>query len=274
MLSGDCMKQNLNEVNPNDVENAIHSNKVFMTQNSGGFVIESYRNSCSVDIRFVDTGYTFCTTLGSIRRGNIKDKLSPTVVGVGIVGDTYESMVGGRKVNEYKVWHGMLIRCYDSKHHIRQPTYKQCEVSENFKYYPYFYEWANNQIGFNSVDDKGQKFQLDKDLLVKGNKVYSEDVCIFIPQEINSVVSKCDAVRGDSPVGVTYDKKCGKFISRVRLRDSKRVHVGCFDNEIDAFHAYKEAKELYIKEVADKWKDKIDIRAYNALMNYQVEITD
>ena len=48
MLSGDCMKQNLNEINPNDVENAIHSNKVFMTQNSGGFVIESYRNSCSV----------------------------------------------------------------------------------------------------------------------------------------------------------------------------------------------------------------------------------
>ena len=134
------MKQNLNEINPKSVEIAINSNKVFMTQNSGGFVIENYRNSCSVDIRFVDTGYIFCTTLGSIRRGNIKDKLLPTVVGVGIVGDTYESMVGGRKVNEYKVWHGMLIRCYDSEYHIKQPTYKQCEVSENFKYYPYFYE--------------------------------------------------------------------------------------------------------------------------------------
>ena len=118
------------------------------------------------------------------------------------------------------------------------------------------------------------KFKRDKDLLVKGNKVYSEDVCIFIPQEINSVVSKCDAVRGDFPVGVTYDKKLGKFISRVRLQGSKRVHIGCFDNEIDAFNAYKVAKELYIKELTNKWKDKIDIRAYDALMNYQVEITD
>ena len=274
MLSGDCMKQNLNEINPKDVESAINSNRVFITQNSGSFIIDRYRNSCSLDVRFIDTGYTLCTTLGNIRRGNIKDKLSPTVVGVGVVGDTYESMVGGRKLREYKLWHGMLIRCYDSKHHIRQPTYKDCEVSENFRYYPHFYEWANKQVGFNSADENGQKFQLDKDLLIKGNKIYSEDVCIFIPQEINSVISKCDAVRGNSPVGVTYDKKCGKFISRVRLQDSKRVHIGCFSDEIEAFKAYKQVKENYIKELANKWKDKIDERAYNALMNYQVEITD
>ena len=42
----------------------------------------------------------------------------------------------------------------------------------------------------------------------------------------------------------------------------------------EAFLAYKQAKELHIKEVANKWKDQIDPRVYEALMNYTVEITD
>ena len=36
----------------------------------------------------------------------------------------------------------------------------------------------------------------------------------------------------------------------------------------------KIARESYVKEVANKWKDQIDPRVYEALMNYQVEITD
>ena len=51
-------------------------------------------------------------------------------------------------------------------------------------------------------------------------------------------------------------------------------HVGYFNTEIEAFEAYKQAKENHLKEVAEKWKGKIDDRAYNALMEYQVEITD
>lgn len=50
--------------------------------------------------------------------------------------------------------------------------------------------------------------------------------------------------------------------------------IGYFDNFNDAFLAYKKAKEAYLKEQAEKWKGKIDERAYNALMNYTVEITD
>ena len=69
-----------------------------------------------------------------------------------------------------------------------------------------------------------------------------------------------------------YSKAYYKAYYKAKHRE--KSYIASFSNPIDAFNAYKQAKELYIKELANKWKDKIDIRAYNALMNYQVEITD
>ena len=54
----------------------------------------------------------------------------------------------------------------------------------------------------------------------------------------------------------------------------KSEYLGSFNTEIEAFNAYKVAKEAFVKEVAEKWKSQIDKRAYDSLMNYTVEITD
>ena len=51
-------------------------------------------------------------------------------------------------------------------------------------------------------------------------------------------------------------------------------YLGAYDCPTKAFLVYKDAKEAFIKEVANKWKGKIDPRVYEALLNYQVEITD
>ena len=130
-----------------------------------------------------------------------------------------------------------------------------------------------SQIGFGN-DGNGSPFQLDKDLLVKGNKVYNEFTCVFIPREINQLLVKRTASRGEHLIGVCWNKANKAFVATVRKNKGKREHLGCFNTEIEAFNAYKEAKEIYIKELAEKWKGQIDERAYNALMNYQVEITD
>ncbi len=81
-------------------------------------------------------------------------------------------------------------------------------------------------------------------------------------------------MRGKYLIGVYWSKTDNAFISRVSKNKGKREHLGVFNTEIEAFNAYKKAKESFVKEQANKWKGKIDDRAYNALMNYQVEITD
>ena len=81
------------------------------------------------------------------------------------------------------------------------------------------------------------------------------------------------ATRGKFPVGVYYDASRSKFQAYIRVY-GKRKHLGRFDTPEEAFLAYKQAKEAYIKEVANKWKDQIDIRVYEALMKYEVDIND
>ena len=163
----------------------------------------------------------------------------------------------------------MLRRCYNDTYQKKNPTYIDCEVSDNFKSYEYFYEWCHKQVGFNSKD-----WQLDKDLLVKGNKVYSEDSCIFIPKEINLLLTKSTASRGEYLIGVYWSKTNKAFRAQINKNKGKREHLGYFNTELEAYNVYKTAKEAYIKELAEKWKSQIDTRAYEALMNYQVEITD
>lgn len=245
---------------------------VFETKFNGKFVVIKYINKRNVFIKFIDTGYECVVDLGNIRKGAVKDKLLPSVQGVGIVGDEV-TREDGQLLKEYKLWSGMLTRCYSTTLHLSQPTYQGCSTSENFKYFSYFKKWCHNQIGFNSVDEKGHPFQLDKDILVKGNKIYSEDTGCFIPREINSLLLSAKKLRGESLIGVSYHARDKKYTSTLVI-DKKNLFLGYFDTELEAFNAYKQAKEAHIKDVANKWKDKVDPRVYEGLMNYQVEITD
>ena len=142
-------------------------------------------------------------------------------------------------------------------------------MSENFRSYEYFYEWCNKQIGF---DNEG--WQLDKDLLIKGNKIYSESTCIFIPKEVNTLLTKRTNSRGEYLIGVCWSNTNKAFRAMVSKNKGKREHLGYFKTELEAFNAYKQAKESFIKEQAEKWKSQIDPRAYEALMNYEVNIDD
>ena len=118
-------------------------------------------------------------------------------------------------------------------------------------------------------------WHLDKDVLIKGNKTYSPDTCCFVPIEINLLLNKNKTIRGDYPIGVSFDKSYNKFIAKLKKsKVEKQKFLGRFNILEEAFQAYKTAKEGHIKEVADKWKDQIDSRVYEAMYNYQVEITD
>ena len=253
----------------NDVSYKDCVGKVCKSLNSGDFKILKYNDAYNVDVQFLKTGFETTVRLGDIKSGLIKDPYSPSVYGIGIVGTKYPISVNSVQTKEYELWTHMLQRCYSDTYKKKRPTYEGCEVSDNFKSYEYFYEWCHKQIGFNN---KG--WHLDKDLLVKGNKVYNENVCVFLPQEINSLLVKCTVSRGDHLIGVYWNKTNKAFRAMVSKNKGKQEHLGYFNTELEAFNAYKQAKEAFVKEQANKWKSQIDERAYKALLNYQVEITD
>ena len=253
----------------NDVNYKDCVGKVCKSLNSGDFKVLKYNDARNVEIRFLKTGYELVARLDHIRHGLIKDRYSPSVYSVGIVGTKYPSKINGVQTKEYVLWCHMLTRCYSDVYKKKRPTYEGCEVGDNFKSYEYFYEWCHKQIGFGNSG-----WHLDKDLLVKGNKIYSEDSCIFIPSEINTLLVKREASRGEHLIGVSWHKTRKVFVAMVNKNKGKPEYLGLFNTEIEAFNTYKEAKESFIKEQAEKWKDEIDDRAYNALMNYQVEIDD
>ena len=192
--------------------------------------------------------------------------MNSLICGVGFNDRKYPASIGGKDTKEYILWNNLLKRCYCSKTQEERPTYKGCSVSEKFKSYSDFYEWCLTQIGFGQED-----YHLDKDLLIKGNKLYSEDTCLFLPSRLNTLLLASKAVRGSLPIGVCAHN--GKFLAQC-LRKPASHHVGVFDTPELAFLAYKEAKETYIKLQAEKWKDQIDVRAYEALMRYEVSPTD
>ena len=243
--------------------------KTFESNSFGSFKIIKYNSSRDVIIQFENTGSIRSINLIHTNTGEVRDLYAPTVHGVGVIGSKYPITINRKKTKEYALWTSMISRCYSDRHHKNLETYKDCTISDNFKSYEYFYEWCNNQTGFNSLN-----FDLDKDLLIKGNKIYSENTCVFIPHEVNACFVKAKTIRGELPIGVTIDKRHNVYVANLKAKHREKSYIASFSNPIEAFNAYKKAKEFYIKELANKWKDKIDTRAYNALMEYQVEITD
>ena len=253
----------------NDVSYKDCVGKVCKSKSSGGFKVLKYNDSKNVEIQFLKTGFETSATLDNIRNGSVKDPYSASVYDVGISGTKYPPTINGVKTKEYGLWQNMLERCYSDTFKKKRPTYEGCEASENFKSFEYFYEWCQNQIGFGN-----EGWHLDKDLLTKGNKVYSEDSCIFIPNEINLLLTKRTTSRGKHLIGVCWHNASKSFIAMVNKNKGKQEYLGCFKTELEAFNAYKQAKEAFVKEQANKWKGKIDDRAYEALINYEVSVGD
>ena len=253
----------------NDVTTKDCVGKVCKSLNSGDFKVLKYNDYGNVEIQFVKTGFEMSANLQHIRNGNVKDPYVSSVCGIGIVGTKYPSAINGVKTKEYNLWMSMLRRCYSDNYKKKNQTYIGCEVSDKFKSYEYFYEWCHKQIGFGV-----EGWQLDKDLLVKGNKAYNEFTCVFIPSEINSVLTKSTASRGEHLIGVYWCKTANAFKAQVNKGKGRREFLGYFNTELEAYNTYKQAKESFVKEQANKWKGKIDDRAYEALMNYTVDIDD
>ena len=238
-------------------------------------IIKKYRKAIDIDVYFPEYDWIFeHATYGKFKKGEIKCSYEPRTLGVGYLGEgKYKTRENGKVHKYYKIWHNMLTRCYDPKFHEKRPTYDGCKVEDYLLNFQHMCEWLEN----NYYEIPGEQMCLDKDILCKGNKIYSRETCIFVPKRINNLFVKSDNRRGDDPIGVSdlpsgnYEVSCGNGYG-------KSVYLGSYPTKEEAFQVYKQYKEKVIKETIDSYEGIIPephyTRLKTAMYNYKVEIDD
>lgn len=229
-----------------------------------------YHGADNVIIKF-EKGKPVKTTWDHFNKGKVKNVYDKSYLGIGYIGEgIYSSMNGKNKDIRYSYWSGMLERCYNQNYLTKRPTYKGCSVDEEWHNYQNFAKWYDD----NYYEVGNERMHLDKDILHKGNKIYSPETCIFVPIRINALFVKSNELRGEYPIGVTFDKLMNKYTAQCNMGTGVNHNIGYYSNEKDAFYAYKKFKESYIKEIAKEYKNKIPNKLYDAMIKYEVLITD
>ena len=220
-----------------------------------------------------------------LKKGNVKIRFFASTYGHGYLGTDKNGNVpkvsefkDGKRINtwEYIKWQNMLQRCFDNKYKEKYPTYKDVTCCDRWLCFANFLE--DLEILKQEYNwDVDEKLQLDKDILYKGNKLYSLENCVLVPDWVNSLFTKRDAVRGDCPIGVSYHKRAKKYQAQCSI-NGKLTSLGLYSTPEQAFNAYKIAKENEIKRIANDCVSKgyitKDGRLYNAMMGYQIKIDD
>ena len=238
-------------------------------------IITNYRNYKDIDVYFPEYNWTLKhARYGDFKKGNIKCPYEPRVFGIGCIGEgKYKASENGKNTKYYDYWNSMLRRCYGRKQN-RDGAYEGCVVKSNWHNFQNFAEWLDNHY----YEVPNQKMCLDKDILHKGNKIYSDETCCFVPEKINTLLIKCDKSRGNCPIGVTYHKRDKIYEVNCNRGHKQNVYLGRYNTPEEAFQVYKSYKEQVIKDTIDSYEGIIPEPHYSklkeAMYNYKVEITD
>ena len=215
---------------------------------------------------------------GQFLKGLVKNPYDKTVFGIGYLGEGKYNKKDYCEI--YRIWTQILQRCYDPYKLNECPAYIDCYVCKLWHCFQNFAEWYEK----NYYNCNEEKMEVDKDILIKGNKIYSPETCMIVPRRINILFVKQQRRRGKYPIGVSekYNRKGEKVYLEARCsifdENKKRIekHLETFplSEPFHAFYTYKIFKENYIKQVADEYKDLIPQRLYEAMYKYEVEIND
>jgi len=235
-------------------------------------IIMKYNNRKDIDIYFPATNYVvYNRAYKDFLNGQVSSLYDKTVLGIGYFGKgKYKCSINverkSKVTSAYQCWSNMLHRCYDNKLHKKRPTYKDCIVLEEWLNFQKFAKW--HEENYYQVGE--EEMHLDKDILVKGNKVYSPETCIFVPIRINSLFKTNNS--SNLPIGIST--KLLKYAANCRDENLNNTYLGIFETIEEAFNVYKLHKEKVIKLIAEKYKGGIPKKLYDAMYNYKVEITD
>ena len=234
--------------------------------------IINYKNYDNITVEFDNKFITGCS-YQQFKNGSVKNLYDKSVYGVGYLGEgKYVSKEQNKKehTKQYETWIRMLDRCYSFNYKNNFHTYIECYTCEEWHNFQNFAKWYDENI----YEINNENIELDKDILFKGNKIYSPENCIFVPQKINNLFTRRNASRGDLPIGVgIYEHDKTKYRAKCN-NEKKLIYLGIHNNILDAFNAYKKYKGELIIEIAKEYKDKIPKELCDAMYKYKIEITD
>ena len=220
-----------------------------------------YENKSDIDVMFMDEhNYIVKHAMyQNFKKGTMKNPYDKSVYGTGYLGvGKYLTKENGRSTQAYSSWHDMIGRCYDETRSEKYDAYYDiCTVCQEWLCYQNFAEWFEQ----NKYECEG-RLHLDKDILYPGNKVYSPDTCLLVPQRINMIFTNKNNKRG-LPNGIV--KVEDGYSARYNL-----VELGIHNSIEEAHKVYALAKEQHIKQVADEYKEIIPENVYDALYKYKV----
>lgn len=253
-------------------------NEIQYDKNGTPMKIVKYENCLNIIVEFQDE---YCglvkTTYRNYINKSISNPYSKSIMNIGMIGMKYQPTECGENTKEYNTWYNMMIRCYDVKYKQENPAYKDVTCCKEWLLYENFYEWLHKQENFN-IWFSLNKSSLDKDILIKGNKIYSPETCCLVPCNVNTLFAIHDrSNQNNLPIGVYYDESKNRYISACSNPFiKKQIRLGVYDNKEDAFYDYKIYKENIIKKVANIEFNKHTItkECYEAMMNYNIEMTD
>lgn len=245
--------------------------------NNQGSLMEivEYNGYKNIVVEFQDKYKVRVNTIyANFKSGSIKNPYYPSIYGVGVTGNKYPISKNCDAVKEYDVWHRLLERCVYERLREKYPAYNNVICCDEWLLYENFYEWLHSQENFDKWLN-GKRWAIDKDILIKGNKIYKPEACCLVPQNVNCLFLKREAERGKYPIGVRYRDNGFLAVCRNPFLN-KAVELGHYSAPERAFQAYKVYKEDIIKQVAEAEYNNKNITkdCYEAMMNYEVEITD
>lgn len=221
--------------------------------------IIEYNNAHDMIIEFQDKyKYRKKALLGNWVKGSISNPFFPNVYGVGYLGTEKRT----ESMNKfYNIWRNMLKRCYDEKSKEYAKSYGDCTVCDEWHNFQNFKQWCIK----NYYEVKDSKMQLDKDILVRNNKIYSPNTCCFVPDDINKLFVGIN----NNLCGISWDKDRRKWSSNCN-KNGELQHLGRFNNLSEAILAYNHFKENLIKEKARSYKEYLPNYIYDVLMDYKI----
>lgn len=217
----------------------------------------TYRN---LTVKFEDDTVVNNINFKRFQEGGVFNPYSPHVCGVGFIGDS-NIKINGKTKKAYSVWAGMIHRCYD----LKNKAYLECLVCDEWHNFSDFEKWFDQ----NYYELGDEEVELDKDILVKGNKIYSPETCIFVPKRINSLFVKSNDDNNKS-LGIVWKDKINKYEVRCNIGKHGRKYLGVHSTKEEAFSVYKKFKENYVKQIAEEYKERIPERLYEALYKWKV----